>query len=438
MAENSAAGSAVGNPVTAATNPGNRVTYSLEGEDAQHFDIEADSGQLLVGEDLVLDHEGGPERYTVVVVADPRSGPGDRITVTINVTDAPESGLLTLAPAGAPAAGRELTAAVSHPEGAVRVVSWQWQRSVDGADWQVIEGADGASYTPTEADAGHRLRVIVLYRPPGDEETLVLTGAVTEALGGTPAEPPAETGEAGAGEAAVERASLYLLPLEGVTVGQVVAAVFTHPGGRPGNVSWQWQRSVDGADWQVIEGADRDHYVPTAADAGHRLRVIVSYQAPGGGLKLAGAATGRLPGTPAVGTAPAPGTVPTPAPSQASQPLAEPTPAPVADAGAHAGNYTGNYTGTNPGSDPGPDRGARAGGQGNGALPGNGVRPGLPGDRRRPGRKPAGQRDRRSDVRRVRAGPGVRCGNSDGAPGAAGEASWFRPRRFRVRRRTCR
>ena len=197
MAENSAAGSAVGNPVVAEASRGNRVTYSLEGRDAEHFDIEPDTGQILVGDDLVLDHEGGPDSYTVVVVADPRRGEhGPDIGDHHRRIDVPETGSLALTPSGMPVVGQELTASVEHSDGEVTVVSWQWQRSADGLAWTVIEGANGNSYTPTEADAGHRLRVIALYRPPGDDQPLVLTGLVTPPLTGEPSVIPSpSTGE---------------------------------------------------------------------------------------------------------------------------------------------------------------------------------------------------------------------------------------------------
>ena len=132
-----------------------------------------------------------------------------------------------------------------------------------------------------------------------------------------------------------ERATLYLLPLEGVTVGETVVAALTHPSAQLRVVSWQWQRSVDGAQWQVIEGADEGNYVPIAADAGHLLRVIVSYQTPDGGLELAGMATARLPGNP---EAPVVEVAPEPTPeakseaAQSVQPGEEPTPLPVAAA----------------------------------------------------------------------------------------------------------
>ena len=340
VVENSAAGSPVGNPVVAVANRGNRVTYYLEGDDAQHFDIEPDSGQILVGEDLVLAHEGGPSSYSVVVVADPRRGGNDRVTVTINVIDAPETASLSLSPEGMPQVGQELAAAIDHfegPEVEMVVVSWQWQRSADGLAWTVIEGADDSAYTPTVSDAGYRLRVIVTYSPPGSDG-LVLTGLVTQPLPGELASPeasetpetvipaPTGTGTAGdgsAGEGNAGAVSLILLPDTGPQVGEPLAAVLSGDGdGAPSWSSWQWQRSLDGITWQDIQGAVADHYYPTDADAGHLLRVIYTY-VPAGSVNpmLVGALTERLPGDP-----------PQPAPASLHQQDPTPTPVPVAAA----------------------------------------------------------------------------------------------------------
>ena len=341
VVENSAAGSPVGNPVVAEASRGNRVTYSLEGRDADLFDIEPDTGQILVGEDLVLDHEGGPDSYTVVV-ADPRRGSADRVTVTITVIDDPETGSLTLTPAGMPEVGQELTAAIEHsdgPEGEVTVVSWQWQRSADGLAWTVIEGADTGSYTPTEADAGHRLRVIALYRPPGDDRPLVLTGRITSALPGEAApagpqdeESPGPTpGSGGAPDGPSEGAAsvttegrspatfgVALLSASSPASGDPLVAYLAGGGDAPAWSRWQWQRSLDGVTWQDIEGAIADHYYPIEADAGHLLRVVYTY-VPAGSVNpvLAGALTERLPGEPSE-------------PAAASQPHPEPTPVPAA------------------------------------------------------------------------------------------------------------
>ena len=182
VAENSAPGSPVGAPVTVLRNSGNKVAYSLEGPDAALFTIEQDSGQILVGEGTLLDYESDTTSYTVEVVADPNSGANVKTTVTITVTDVAETATVAITPAGQPEVGVELTATLTHGGGEPTDPAWQWQRSGSGGHWLNIAGATGTTYTPTEQDAGRRLRVIVFYGEPGGGHGLA--GAVTEALEG--------------------------------------------------------------------------------------------------------------------------------------------------------------------------------------------------------------------------------------------------------------
>ena len=180
IAENSAPGSAVGAPVSVMRSSGNSVAYSLEGTDAALFTIESDTGQILVGQDTVLDYESGTTSYTVVVVADPSSGDDVRATVTITVTDVAETATVVITPAGQPETGVELTATLTHGGGTPTNPAWQWQRSANGGLWVNIEGAMASTYTPTDEDAGHRLRVIVIYGEPGGGYGVA--GAVTETM----------------------------------------------------------------------------------------------------------------------------------------------------------------------------------------------------------------------------------------------------------------
>ena len=78
----------------------------------------------------------------------------------------------------------ELRATLTHGGGEPTNPAWQWQRSGSGGHWLNINiaGATGTSYTPTELDAGRRLRIIVLYGEPGGGYGLA--GAVTEVLEG--------------------------------------------------------------------------------------------------------------------------------------------------------------------------------------------------------------------------------------------------------------
>ena len=86
--ENTAAGESIGDPVTAADpDDGDTLTYTLGGDDAASFDIDASTGQLQTKADL--DYET-KQTYTVTVTATDPSDYSDDITVTIAVTDEDE------------------------------------------------------------------------------------------------------------------------------------------------------------------------------------------------------------------------------------------------------------------------------------------------------------------------------------------------------------
>ena len=86
VAENSAAGTAVGPRVTATDPDGNRVTYSLVGGDTELFNIDSATGQISVAQGTSLDFEA-KNSYTVSVRARDPSGSRNTISVTITVTD---------------------------------------------------------------------------------------------------------------------------------------------------------------------------------------------------------------------------------------------------------------------------------------------------------------------------------------------------------------
>ena len=89
VAENTAAGTNIGDPVTA-TDPdtGDTLTYTLGGADGASFDIGVSTGQLMTR--AALDYETKTE-YTVTVTATDLYNASDSITVTIMVTDVDEN-----------------------------------------------------------------------------------------------------------------------------------------------------------------------------------------------------------------------------------------------------------------------------------------------------------------------------------------------------------
>ncbi len=90
--ENAAAGTAVGDPVTATDGDRDVLTYAFAaGGDEALFKIDAASGQIAVAEGADLDYESGDTVYTVGVRASDRSL-ADTASVTIRVTDVPAPG----------------------------------------------------------------------------------------------------------------------------------------------------------------------------------------------------------------------------------------------------------------------------------------------------------------------------------------------------------
>ena len=88
VAENTAPGQNIGNPVTATDADSDTLTYSLSGVDAASFGIIASSGQLQTK--AALDYESEKKVYLVTVTASDGEATNSS-TVTINVTDVDET-----------------------------------------------------------------------------------------------------------------------------------------------------------------------------------------------------------------------------------------------------------------------------------------------------------------------------------------------------------
>ena len=85
VAENTASGTDIGDPLPAATDDDNDpLTYTLGGTDAASFSFDGSTRQLSTS--AALDYET-KDTYTVTVTADDTHGGTDVLTVTVNVTD---------------------------------------------------------------------------------------------------------------------------------------------------------------------------------------------------------------------------------------------------------------------------------------------------------------------------------------------------------------
>ena len=158
--ENMPSGTLVGSPITATDpDPGDVLTYFLQGTDASSFGIVAETGQLTVTDPL--DYEYKP-KYQVTVRVNDNSNPSVVVDVDITVNNVDEAGTVALSSQQAKV-GTALTAEVSDPDGSVTGVTWQWASSPDLVNWQNIGGATSTTYTPVAQDMDRFLRVTVSY-----------------------------------------------------------------------------------------------------------------------------------------------------------------------------------------------------------------------------------------------------------------------------------
>ena len=179
-----------GEPVAAADPDGDTLIYSLSGDDAGSFEIDASTGQLWSR--APLDYESQANYTVVVSVRDGRDFNGDpdtavdaAVTVTIAVVNVGEPGVLALL-SSEPRVGVPLATRLTDPDGVVGEVVWKWERSRDGtpwsSSWRTISGADSIAYAPVEGDLGYYLRVTASYEDGhGPDKT-------RQAISGTPVE----------------------------------------------------------------------------------------------------------------------------------------------------------------------------------------------------------------------------------------------------------
>ncbi len=172
VAENTVEGQDIGAPLEAVDpDRGDTLAYTLEGEDAESFDIDATTGQLRTK--AALDYEAKSSYSVIVSVSDGKSSSGGDsdtldafITVTVTVTNAEEAGTVTLS-SDMLIVGVELTAELTDPDVVTTGTEmWQWAAADDAGfamNVEDIEGATMASYTPVEADDGKYLRATVTY-----------------------------------------------------------------------------------------------------------------------------------------------------------------------------------------------------------------------------------------------------------------------------------
>ena len=173
VAENAAANTVVGT-VSASDPNGDTLTYSVSGTDLtafnEDFTLNTGSGQIRVKSGATIDFENRSSYAVTVGVTDSKDPFGnasssidDTISVTINVTNREEAGMVALSTLR-PVLNLPLSAALTDPDGGVSNQSWQWSRgNTATGSFSNISGATSPSYTPVQADVDKYLRMRVTY-----------------------------------------------------------------------------------------------------------------------------------------------------------------------------------------------------------------------------------------------------------------------------------
>ena len=270
VAENTAAGTDIGAPVTATT-VGGVVTYTLGGTDAASFDIVAATGQLQTK--VALDYET-KSGYEVTVTATDTDG-SVTTTVAIEVTNVIELAAIT---------GSAVITFAENGAGRVATYTASSEEDQHGVVWTVA-GTDSAHFTidapggalrfhidpidpnifpklpdfesPDDADADNDYEITLLARAGSTiSAPYAVTVTVTD----------------------VDEAGVISLSSARPSKDSALTATLNDPDGvTAGTALWQWERSTGRNSWAVIEGAASASYTPVAADTNTFLRVTATY-----------------------------------------------------------------------------------------------------------------------------------------------------------------
>ena len=271
VAENTPAGSAIGDPVVAEDEDGDILTYTLSGDDDDDssFSIDWATGQLMTKG--ALDHETGGGTLTVIVRAtDPAGVPqgtadedndnSDEITVNITVTDVNEP------PAVTGDDTVDFTEVAGNINDALDTYMANDPENEVSADPWSLAGADAARFDVSD-DGALTFKVKPDYENPTDANTdnvyeVTVRAADADGNIGTMAVKVTVTNEDEEGTVTLSKTQ--------PRVGIVVTASLTDPDGSISGLTWQWYNgaiSENNLENNAIEGANSDTYIPKEIDA---------------------------------------------------------------------------------------------------------------------------------------------------------------------------
>ena len=280
VAENTPAGSAIGDPVVAEDEDGDILTYTLTGDNADLFDINWATGQLKTK--AALDFEDEPS-YTVTVRATDPAGvptvnPGvedtsDEVMVDITVTDVNEPPDVI---GGSAAMFNEDTGVITNSLNDYMADDPETSEPNDtGAVTWSVAGADGSKFTATGGMLKFKAKPD--YEMPTDANTdnvyeVTVRAADTDGYIGTmDVKVTVEN---------VDEPGTVTLSKTQPRVGIAVTASVADPDGSISGLTWQWyDDNIDEDDLaaDAIKGANSDTYTPVAVDMDKTLSARAAY-----------------------------------------------------------------------------------------------------------------------------------------------------------------
>ncbi|MCY4575562.1 MAG: cadherin domain-containing protein [Chloroflexi bacterium] len=271
VAENTPAGQDIGAAVEA-TDPGDVLTYSLSGTNADLFALDRATGQLRTKGALNRETIGDPFTQTVIVTATDPWGASATVTVTLSVTNVDE----------APAIAANATTAITSPEGTTAApltlttalaTYTATEPETEAMTWS-LSGADAATFNignQTGATPGElTFKAQPDFESPGDANTdnvYEVTVVVSD---------PARNSDEVAVRVTVtnvaETGTITFSSLQPKT-GIPLTASLTDPDGGITNLEWQWENGGT-----EIEDATSATYTPVVGDITDTLTVTATYR----------------------------------------------------------------------------------------------------------------------------------------------------------------
>ena len=256
VAENAAAKTLVGDPVTATDKdaaPRNLLQYVLSGDGSEAFSV-SNEGQISTKKKL--DYEARSS-YTLTLTATDPSGASASIVVVITVTDEDDPATISA------------SSSYSYMENGTGPVANFTAVDADGdaIEWS-LSGADAELFA-ISANGELTFKKSPNYEKPADDGKDNVYEVTVEASGGSTAVMVTVTNVDEMGSVEIDD----LQP----QAGESMTATVTDPDGGREQTRWQWSKSMDMAEWEDIAGATSSNYTPDDDDIGYYLRATATY-----------------------------------------------------------------------------------------------------------------------------------------------------------------